>query len=99
MDGPQDTTKHTHETVTIDEEMLQQKEKTLGADHPETLAARGDVAYTYWSNGRIAEAIEIEEAVLADCERVFGAEDPATLVARSNLASSYWSEGRTGTRP
>jgi tetratricopeptide (TPR) repeat protein len=67
----------------------------LGAEHPDTLAARDNLALSYWSAGRIADAIALQEQVLADRERLLGPEHPDTLTARTNLATSYWSAGRT----
>ena len=69
--------------------------EALGADHPNTLTARGNLASSYRSAGRTNDAITLEEAVLADSERILGADHPNTLITRSNLASSYWSAGRT----
>jgi len=67
----------------------------LGPEHPNTLTARANLASSYWSAGRTAEATAIDEQVLADSDRLLGPDHPATLTARANLASSYWSAGRT----
>ena len=67
----------------------------LGPEHPGTLTARENLAGSYWSAGRTAEAIAILEQVAADRERLLGPEHPDTLTARENLAGSYWSAGRT----
>ncbi|WP_257139609.1 tetratricopeptide repeat protein, partial [Streptomyces sp. or20] len=58
------------ETVAADTERL------LGAEHPDTLTARGNLATSYWQAGRTGEAIAIEETVAADTERLLGAEHP-----------------------
>ena len=68
--------------------------KTLGPDHPRTLAARNSLAYAYWSAGRVDEAIDLFERTLADSERVLGADHPRTLASRGNLAVAYRSAGR-----
>jgi tetratricopeptide (TPR) repeat protein len=70
-------------------------ERLLGSEHPETLAARANLASSYWSAGRTNDAITLEEEILADSERLLGAEHPKTLTARANLAGSYSSAGRT----
>jgi tetratricopeptide (TPR) repeat protein len=67
----------------------------LGADHPQTLAAKRILALSCESAGLHAEAISQGEQVVADCERVLGADDPDTLWARSNLARSYESARRS----
>ena len=68
----------------------------LGPEHPDTLAARGNLAASYRSAGRTGEAIVILERVAADMERLLGPDHPDTLAARANLAASYRSAGRTG---
>jgi hypothetical protein len=61
----------------------------LGAEHPATLTARNNLALSYHSAGRTADAIALQEPVLADLERLLGPEHPDTLTARSNLASDH----------
>ena len=68
----------------------------LGADHPDTLASRNNLAYAYGSAGRLGEAIPLFERTLADRERVLGADHPDTLISRNNLACAYPSAGRLG---
>ncbi|MEV0108305.1 tetratricopeptide repeat protein, partial [Nocardia sp. NPDC050799] len=45
-------------------------ERILGPDHPDTLAARNNLAHAYESAGRVAEAIPLYEQTLTDSERV-----------------------------
>ena len=59
-----------------------------GADHPNTLTARNDLASAYQTAGRLEEAITLYEQVLAESERVQGADHPNTLATRNNLASA-----------
>jgi tetratricopeptide (TPR) repeat protein len=70
-------------------------ERLLGAEHPDTLSSRSNLAVAYWAAGRTAEAVVLYEWVLADCERLLGAEYPDTLTARNNLALAYQDAGRT----
>ena len=72
------------------------QERVLGSDHPDTLAARNNLAGAYEYVGRFGEAIELYEQVLADQERVLGSDHPDTLTARNNLAGAYDSAGRFG---
>ncbi|WP_440106500.1 tetratricopeptide repeat protein [Streptosporangium sp. H16] len=74
-------------------------ERLLGADHPDTLLSRNNLANAYMAAGRVAEAITVHEATLADCERVLGADHPGTRTVRDNYAvartaessrSSWW---------
>ena len=70
--------------------------KILGDDHPQTLTSRNNLAYAYYSAGRLDEAITLYEQVLADSVRVLGPDHPQTLASRNNLAGAYESAGRLG---
>jgi hypothetical protein len=75
------------------EVVISDRARTLGEAHPDTLTARGTLAYAYLSAGRRGEAIPLYEAVLADRVRVLGETHPNTLAARNNLAHAYHSTG------
>jgi tetratricopeptide (TPR) repeat protein len=83
------------QSILIGESLLADMERVLGADHPDTLATRDNLASAYWGAGRIAEAITLSEQTLADRERVLGADHPYTLQTRNNLAIAYQDAGRT----
>ncbi len=70
----------------------------LGADHPDTLTSRNNLAGAYQAAGRLGEAIPLFEQTLADRERVLGADHPDTLTSRNNLAGAYQAAGRLGGR-
>jgi hypothetical protein len=69
------------------ERALADRERVLGADHPDTLASRNSLAGAYESAGRLDEAIPLHEQTLADCERVLG-DQPLTRTARANLSDA-----------
>ncbi|MBO3736889.1 tetratricopeptide repeat protein [Actinoplanes flavus] len=69
--------------------------RLLGDQHPETIGARADLAFSCWEDGRTHAAIALEEQVLTDSERVLGDQHPDTILARANLAASYQQDGRT----
>ena len=73
---------------------LADAERVLGADHPDTLSSRNNLAGAYQEAGRVEEAIPLYERTLADAERVLGADHPQTLTSRNNLASAYQEAGR-----
>ncbi|MGW4367639.1 tetratricopeptide repeat protein, partial [Nocardia takedensis] len=75
---------------------LTDHERVLGADHPDTLASRNDLAYAYRSAGQHGKAIPLFEQNTADRERVLGNDDPDTLASRNNLAYAYQEAGRFG---
>ena len=84
----------THAAIAILEPQLADHEKTLGAEHPNTLASRYNLANAYQDAGRTQEAIELFEPLLADLERVLGAEHPNTLLVSNNLAIACRDSGR-----
>ena len=71
-------------------------ERVLGAEHPDTLAARGELAYWTGRAGDAPAARDQFAGLVPVCERVLGAEHPDTLAARGELA--YWT-GRAGDAP
>ncbi|MFF3213188.1 tetratricopeptide repeat protein [Streptomyces sp. NPDC002886] len=68
--------------------------RVLGADHPDTLAARQEAAYETGLLGRHREAYEGYRAVLAARERTVGRIHPDTLRCRHNLACALGALGR-----
>jgi tetratricopeptide (TPR) repeat protein len=66
----------------------------LGAEHPDTLTSRGNLATAFRDAGGTDEAVVLFERVLADFERLLGAEHPQTLLWRNNLALAYRAVGR-----
>jgi hypothetical protein len=79
----------------LHEQTLADRERVLGADHPQTLTSRDNLADAYRDAGRTAEAITLHEQTRADRERVLGADHPHTLASRHNLAAAYLDAGRT----
>ena len=68
-------------------------ERVLGPEHPDTLNARGNLAYWTGLAGDAAGARDQFAALLPIEERVLGPKHSDTLDARDNLA--YWT-GRAG---
>jgi len=48
----------TAEAITLYEQTVADQERVLGADHPDTLITRNNLASAYRAAGRTAEAIE-----------------------------------------
>ena len=84
------------DSIELYEQVLAEYERVLGADHPDTLTVRNNLAGAYYSVGRFGEAIELFERVLAERERVLGSDHPDTLTTRNNLAGAYYFAGRFG---
>ncbi|MYY04365.1 MULTISPECIES: serine/threonine-protein kinase [unclassified Streptomyces] len=70
------------------------RERTLGPDHTQTVAARQQMAYALGRLGRHDEAHELHAAVLVSSERAVGPDHPDTLRCRHNLAFSLSRLGR-----
>jgi hypothetical protein len=62
--------------------------QVLGADHPQTLRSRNNLAAADFSAGDPARAIPLYEQALADSVRVLGADHPQTKIVRGNLAAA-----------
>jgi tetratricopeptide (TPR) repeat protein len=84
----------TSEAITLHEQTLAARERTLGPDHPDTLDSRNNLAIDYQDAGRLNEAITLHEQTLAACERTLGSDHPDTLNSRCNLADAYRDAGR-----
>jgi tetratricopeptide (TPR) repeat protein len=83
------------QSIVIGERLVADEERVLGPDHPDTLAARNNLANAYRAVGRLDEAISLHEQNLADRERVLGPDHPDTLQSRHSLAVAYQDAGRT----
>lgn len=70
------------------------RKERLGADHPDTLAARDKRARAQRFRGHLAEAEAEHRAVATAQERILGDSDPATLTSRDNLARVLRALGR-----
>jgi tetratricopeptide (TPR) repeat protein len=71
------------------------REAALGADHPDTLKSRINLAVAYLSAGRTDAAIALFEEALRRMESALGPDHPDTLKSRNNLAVAYLNAGRT----
>jgi Tetratricopeptide repeat len=80
---------HTAEELQL--EVLDQRRKTLGLEHLDTIAAAANLAATYWDQGRHGEAEKLE---LERRRRILGPEHPDTILAAANLAAAYGRQTR-----
>jgi eukaryotic-like serine/threonine-protein kinase len=65
-----------------------------GPDHPDTLLSMNNLADSYHTLGRHAEALKLREETLALRKARLGPDHPDTLVSMNNLAASYYALGR-----
>ncbi|KAJ7872411.1 hypothetical protein B0H13DRAFT_2553388 [Mycena leptocephala] len=82
------------EAESLEHLVLEEQKQLLGADHPDTLLAMGDLAATYRELGRYQEAERLESIVLEKRKQLLGADHPHTLSAMANLAATYRKLGR-----
>jgi hypothetical protein len=82
------------QAISVGESVVEDLERVLGPDHPDTLQSRNNLANAYHDASRVAEAIPLHERTMADMERVLGPDHPNTLQSRNNLAAAYLNAGR-----
>ncbi|MFC9164418.1 tetratricopeptide repeat protein, partial [Streptomyces fungicidicus] len=71
--------------IPLFEQTLTDRVRVLGADHPDTLNSRNNLAGAYESAGNLGRAIPLYEQTLTDTERVLGSGHPIIAVLRANL--------------
>jgi tetratricopeptide (TPR) repeat protein len=74
--------------------VLEERERVLGTEHPDTLDARNCLEIALYYGGKYAEAEAEARTLLAIRGKVLGPNHPDTLKARNNLADDLFSEGR-----
>lgn len=70
----------------LDRKTLEDDERTLGADHPNTLQCKENLALTLWKRGCADEAIELTTQVMQVRERSLGPRHTDTLTSMSIYA-------------
>lgn len=76
------------------ERNLKQCEAKLGADHPDTLTSRNNLAAAYWSAGKLDRSIPLFEETLRQYKATLGPDHPDTLRILANLGVNYRNAGR-----
>nr|VFJ50282.1 MAG: Tetratricopeptide repeat-containing protein [Candidatus Kentron sp. DK] len=71
-------------------------QQRLGAEHPNTLDSRNNLADLYRVQGHYREAEPLYRRTLETQEKLLGPEHPQTLISRNNLAALYYAQGRYG---
>ena len=80
--------------IEILKDATEEAERVLGADHPDTLHSRNDLALAYQEAGRPNDAIPLLEETLTARTQILGPNHPHTLTSRNNLAAAYYAAGR-----
>ncbi|SED41865.1 serine/threonine-protein kinase [Streptomyces melanosporofaciens] len=84
------------EAVATHRAVAAERERALGADHPDTLASRYEAAFALGILGRPGDALREYERVAAGRERALGPDHADTLAARQETAYTL---GRLGRYP
>ena len=65
------------------------RNRLLGKEHPDTICAMGNLANTFWSLTKYADAEKLHIKVLDLSNRLLGEEHLHTITAMNNLANTY----------
>ncbi|MDU5163040.1 MAG: tetratricopeptide repeat protein, partial [Actinomyces sp.] len=76
------------EAITLFEQVLPDRIRVLGEDHPDTLSSRNNLAGAYHAMGRLEEATTLFEQVTKDCARILGEDHALTKTVRENLEAA-----------
>ena len=82
------------EAIPLYLQLVETRERTLGADHPSTVIAVNNLAVTYKVLGRYADAEPLYLRTLDTQERLLGADHQDTLTSVNNLGQLYEAQGR-----
>lgn len=74
--------------------VLDEKMKTLGKDHPDTLDSMFSIGLTYFAQRKYAKALEWYSRVLVERERVLGESHPDTLAVVNRIAGVLEGQGK-----
>ena len=75
------------EALRLFRELLPDRVRVLGRDHPEVLRTRSNVAFWTGGCGDGAEALRLFRELLPDMIRVLGPDHPSVLSARGNMTA------------
>lgn len=75
------------------ERALEASRRVLGEEHPATLTAMNNLAFTLYAQGELTGARVLQGRVLEAIRRVLGEDHPDTLKAMNNLAATLQAQG------
>ena len=75
-------------------EIVDMRKKLLGVNHPDTLTSMGDLASTYYRQGKLNEAEQLGLQVLDMRKKLLGAKHLNTLISMEDLARTYNCQGK-----
>ncbi|KAI5846544.1 hypothetical protein DFP73DRAFT_494697, partial [Morchella snyderi] len=87
---------HFNESLPWHERLLAGREKSLGKDHPDTLATVHSMASVFSKQGEYGKALEWYERALAGKEKSLGKDHPSTLTTVHSMALVFDNQGEYG---
>jgi hypothetical protein len=75
-------------------QVVENRSRVLGADHPATLVSIADLATTYGKQEKWKESEKLKLEIMKTRSRILGADHPDTLRSMGNLAATYGDQGR-----
>ncbi|KAH7117464.1 hypothetical protein EDB81DRAFT_733687, partial [Dactylonectria macrodidyma] len=75
-------------------EVLKDRIRTLGNEHPDTIKAMSNLANTLADQGQLHEATSMQREVLQKSQQSLGTEHPDTISVMSNLACTLLDQGQ-----
>ena len=85
---------YSKEAEILEIKVLEERNKILGVEHPDTILAMANLACTYGELGKYMEAEKLEMQVLEVTKRILGVEHPDTIISMANLACTYGYQGK-----
>jgi tetratricopeptide (TPR) repeat protein len=82
------------EVIALGKPLLEDLDRLLGPDHPDSQNTRNSLAAAYQAAGQAREAIPLFEQTLVSRVRLLGPDHPDTLTAQNNLAAADLTAGR-----
>ena len=79
--------------IRLHQEALEQRERALGPDHPDTLRSSTALANSFYAAGHFDMALELFRETLDRRARTLGPEHPDTLRSRGSLGNCYHAMG------
>lgn len=73
------------ETIDLQEQVVQSRQKVLGSAHRETLQAMDSLGQSFWLNGQYCEALKLQQQTAEEMRLHLGEEDDDTLNALDHL--------------
>jgi serine/threonine protein kinase/lipopolysaccharide biosynthesis regulator YciM len=85
---------HLEQAAVVLEKARGTREALLGADHPDTLASKNELALLYHRQGKYDRAEPLLQQVLQASTALFGADHSDTQASKNNLALLYQAQGK-----